>query len=40
MNYPVSMEHFTEVVHYSGRDPNAQKNWECVEIYVGNKKVK
>jgi hypothetical protein len=38
MNYLVSIEHFSETVHYSGGDPNDSKNWKCIEIYVGNKK--
>lgn len=38
MNYPVSMEHFSETLHYSGGDPKEPKNWKCVEIYLGNKK--
>jgi len=39
-NTPVSTDHFSEVLHYLGGDPNARKNWECIEIYVGNKKIK
>jgi len=38
MNYPVSVEHFSETVHYLGGDPNNRNNWECIEIYVGDKK--
>jgi len=40
MNYPISTEHFNETVHYSGGDPNDKKNWKCIEIYVGDKKMK
>jgi hypothetical protein len=40
MNYPVSIEHFRETVHYLGGDPNDTKNWKCIEIYVGSKKMK
>lgn len=40
MNYPVKIEHFKETLHYLGGDVNKQANWECMEIYVGNKKVK
>jgi hypothetical protein len=39
-NYPVSIKHFNETLHYLGGDPNERKNWVCMEIYVGNKKVK
>ena len=40
LNYPVSIKHFNETLHYSGGNPNEQKNWECIELYVGNKKMK
>jgi hypothetical protein len=40
MNYPVNIERFSETIHYSGGDPKDPKNWKCVEIYVGNKKMK
>jgi len=40
MNYPVSIEHFNETVHYLGGDPTSRKNWRCIEIYVGSKKMK
>jgi hypothetical protein len=40
MNYPVNTEHFSETVHYLGGDPNDRKSWKCIEIYVGNKKMK
>jgi hypothetical protein len=39
-NAPIGTEHFSEALHYLGGDPNARKNWECIEIYVGNKKIK
>lgn len=39
-NYPVSTEHFSESVHYLGGDPNDPKSWKCIEIYIGNKKMK
>jgi hypothetical protein len=40
MNFPESVQHFSETVHYLGGDPNDKKNWTCIEIYVGNKKMK
>lgn len=40
MNYPVSMEHFKETLHFLGGAVNEKKNWECIEIYVGNKKMR
>jgi len=40
MNYPVTIEHFSETLQYSGGNPNVQENWKCLEIYVGNKKMK
>lgn len=40
LNYPVSIKHFRETLHYLGRYPNKRKNWVCLEIYVGNKKMK
>lgn len=40
MNYPVGVEHFSETLHFLGGDLNKPKNWECIEIYVGNKKMK
>ncbi len=40
LNYPVSIKHFSETLHYKGGDPNERKNWVCMEIYVGNKKMK
>lgn len=40
MNYPVSIEHFSETLQYSGGNPNEQKNWKCLEIFIENKKMK
>ena len=40
LNYPVSFEHFNETLHFLGGDVNDRKNWICLEIYVGNKKMK
>lgn len=40
LNYPISVKHFNELLRYAGTNPNEQKNWECIEIYVGNKKMK
>ena len=40
MNYPVSVEHFTEFLHYIGGNPDEKKNWNCMEIYIGRKKLK
>lgn len=40
LNYPVSIKHFRETLHYLGGNPNERKNWVCLEIYVGNKKMK
>ena len=40
MNYPVSIDHFSETLQYLGGNPNVQENWKCLEIYVGNKKMK
>ena len=40
MNFPESVQHFSETVHYLGGDPNDRKSWKCIEIYVGNKKMK
>ena len=40
MNYPVSFEHFNETLHFLGGDMNDRKNWACLEIYVGNNKMK
>ena len=38
LNYPVSIKHFRETLHYLGGDPNERKNWVCLEIYVGKRK--
>ena len=40
MNYPVSIDHFSDRLQYSGGDANVQANWKCLEIYIGDKKVK
>ena len=39
-NTPVSVEHFSDTLHYLGGNPNELTSWECIEIYVGNKKMK
>lgn len=39
-NVPVSIKHFSETLHYFGGDPNERKNWECLEIYISDKKIK
>ena len=39
-NVPFSVEHFSETVHYLGGDINDLKNWQCLEIYVGKKRLK
>jgi hypothetical protein len=40
MNYPVSIDRFTERLWYSGSNPEKRESWKCIEIYIGNKKVK
>jgi hypothetical protein len=40
MNYPVSIDHFSERLQYLGGNPNEQESWKCVEIDIRNKKVK
>ena len=40
MNYPVSIDHFSDRLQYSGGDATVQENWKCLEIYIGDKKVK
>jgi len=40
MNYPVSFEHFSEILRYLGGDPNDRKNWDCLEIYIQRKRFK
>jgi hypothetical protein len=37
---PVNVNHFSEVIHYLGGDPSERKNWACVEIYIGDKRMK
>jgi len=39
-NVPVSLNHFSESLHYSGDNPNEAENWKCVDIYIDDKKVK
>ena len=39
-NVPVSVEHFNETLHYLGGNPNERTSWECIEIYLGKKKIK
>ena len=39
-NVPFGIERFSETVHYLGGDINDFKNWQCLEIYVGKKKIK
>jgi len=39
-NVPVDTKSFTETVYYLGGDMNDIKNWKCIEIYVGNKKMR
>ena len=39
-NAPFSIEHFNETVRYSGGDFNNVKNWECLDIYIGKKRIK
>ena len=34
MNYPVSMEHFSETLRYLGGNPNLDSNWACIDIYI------
>jgi hypothetical protein len=40
VNYPVSSKHFNVTLWYSGSNPDKRENWKCIEIYVGNKKMK
>jgi len=39
-NVPFSVEHFSETVQYSGGNINDVKNWQCLEVYVGKKRIK
>lgn len=39
-NMPVNELNFSETLRYSGDNLNEQNNWECKEIYIGNKKMK
>ena len=40
LNYPVSAKHFNETLWYSGSNPNNRESWKCLDIYIGNKKMK
>ena len=40
LNYPVSIKHFNETLLYSDSNPNDRKSWDCLELYIGNKKMK
>jgi len=40
MNYPVSIQHFSETLRYLGGNPDDRQSWECIDIYIGNKKMK
>jgi len=39
-NTPESVEHYSETLRYLGGNPNDSTSWECMEIYVGDKKWK
>jgi len=39
-NVPFAIDHFSETVRYSGGDIDDIKNWECLEMYVGKKRIK
>ena len=39
-NYPVGVKHFNERLWYSGSNPNKRESWKCLEINIGNKKMK
>ncbi len=39
-NAPVTIVHFSETLRYMGGNPNEQPSWECMDIYIGNKKLK
>lgn len=40
LNYPVGVKHFNETLLYSGSNPNMRESWKCIEIYVGDKKMR
>lgn len=40
MNYPISTDHFNETMLYSGSNPTRRESWKCIEIFIGNKKIK
>ena len=39
-NTPVAITKFNETIHYKGGEPNDQKNWQCIEINIGGKRIK
>lgn len=39
-NVPFSIEHFSETIQFAGGDINNQENWQCLEIYLGKKRIK
>ena len=39
-NVPFAIDHFSETVRYTGGDINDIKNWECLDMYVGKKRIK
>ena len=39
-NVPVSIQQFSERVLYLGGDANKRGSWQCIDIYVGDKKMK
>ena len=40
VNYPVTVKHFNVTLWYSGSNPDKHENWKCLEINIGNKKMK
>ena len=40
LNYPVSVKHFNVTLWYSGSNSGKRENWKCLEINIGNKKMK
>jgi hypothetical protein len=39
-NVPFTISQFGETVRFSGGDVNDIKNWECLKMYVGKKRIK
>jgi hypothetical protein len=39
-NYPEQIAHFSETLRYLGGNQDDRKNWVCIEIYIGDKKMK